>query len=279
MIKLYEQIKEEYTNLCLGIDPSDATLKSLELGCDYTGLYEFSHRLVDIYKSSVGIVKPQTAFFEQYGSIGIKLLEEIVKELRSYGKIVIVDSKRGDIGSSNDGYAKAYLQKGSPLECDALTVVSYFGFDALLPIFDMARVNDKVVFIVVASSNSEGIKFQNSQYSEGVNLSTHLAEEIVKYNTKYNSSSLGSVVGATRSDARTIISILKNSFILMPGIGAQGATFSDIKDLTSNYSCEAIPNVSRAVTYGSFDNFNITNNIKNLIKNYKGNIWKKLLHW
>ena len=117
--------------LCVGIDPHAALLASWGLSDDAQGVREFGLRTVEAATGRVGFVKPQVSFFERFGSRGIAALEDVLAAARAAGLIVIADAKRGDIGSTMDDYARAWLTPGSPLEADALTVSPFLGVGAV----------------------------------------------------------------------------------------------------------------------------------------------------
>ena len=117
--------------LCVGIDPHGALLRAWGLDASASGAREFGLRTVEAAAGRVGIVKPQVAFYERYGSAGFAALEDVMAAARTAGLLVIADAKRGDIGTTMDGYAAAWLVPGAPLECDAVTLSPYLGTDAL----------------------------------------------------------------------------------------------------------------------------------------------------
>src|SRR5699024_7180694 len=139
---------EEFGPLCVGIDPHPHLLRSWGLGTDVPGLREFSLRTVAALEGTVGIVKPQSAFYEQYGSGGVAVLQEVIQECRARGMLCILDAKRGDIGSTMAAYAHAYLTEGSALAADAVTLSPYLGVGALAEAADTARANGRGVFVL-----------------------------------------------------------------------------------------------------------------------------------
>ncbi|MGB4137020.1 MAG: orotidine-5'-phosphate decarboxylase, partial [Microbacterium sp.] len=146
--------------LCVGIDPHAALLDAWGLGQDAAGVREFGLRVVDAAVGRVGVVKPQVAFFERFGSRGFAALEEVQSAARDAGLIVIADAKRGDIGTTMAGYASAWLQAGAPLEADALTVSPYLGPDSLRETLTTAIRAGKGLFVLSATSNPEAPALQ-----------------------------------------------------------------------------------------------------------------------
>ncbi|MDO8393080.1 MAG: orotidine-5'-phosphate decarboxylase, partial [Dietzia sp.] len=142
-------------NLCVGIDPHPALLESWGLGVDAAGVREFSRRSLEAFGDLVPAVKPQVAFFEEHGSAGFAVLEEVLTSIAESGALSIADAKRGDIGSTMAGYARAWLAADSPLACDALTVSPYLGVGSLEAAFDTASANNRGLFVLARTSNPE----------------------------------------------------------------------------------------------------------------------------
>src|SRR5262245_15251285 len=145
--------------LCVGIDPHAHLLSAWGLTDDPRGLESFTLGVVDALADRVAIVKPQSAFFERFGSAGIAVLERAVRTLRDAGALVLMDAKRGDIGSTMAGYAAAYLDPAAPLASDALTVNPYLGFGSLRPAVDQAVASGSGLFVLALTSNPEGRQF------------------------------------------------------------------------------------------------------------------------
>src|SRR5690606_40933842 len=118
---------------------------------------------VEAFADTVAIVKPQVAFFEAFGSAGFAVLERTIAALRESGTLVLADAKRGDIGSTMDAYARAWLADDSPLVSDAVTVSPYLGFGSLEPAIDLATRSDRGVFVLAATSNPEGAQVQTAE--------------------------------------------------------------------------------------------------------------------
>src|SRR5271166_1013008 len=148
--------------LCAGIDPSASLLTDWGLTDDAAGLRAFGSRCVEAFAGTVPVVKPQVAFFERHGAAGFGALEQLIAEARSAGLLVIADAKRGDIGSTMEAYAAAWLDPDSPLGADAVTAVPYLGLGALQPMVDLAAAHGRGVIVVVRSSNPEGHVLQQA---------------------------------------------------------------------------------------------------------------------
>ncbi|EYR64454.1 orotidine 5'-phosphate decarboxylase, partial [Actinotalea ferrariae CF5-4] len=154
---------ERHGPLCVGIDPHPGLLERWGLADDVAGLRRFSLTVVEALAGTVAALKPQSAFFERHGSAGVAVLEEVVAATRGTGTALVVDAKRGDIGSTMGGYADAYLRDGSPLAGDALTVSPYLGFGSLAPAVDAALASGRGLFVLALTSNPEGASVQHAR--------------------------------------------------------------------------------------------------------------------
>src|SRR6266508_3529260 len=161
------QATRERGPLCVGIDPHPGLLAAWGLPDDASGLRRFSETVVEAVGGRVAAVKPQSAFFERHGSTGVSVLESIIRQLRDAGAIVILDVKRGDIGSTAAAYADAYLDQTSPLAADAVTVSPYLGVGALGPMIDSALVSGAGLFVLAVTSNPEGGVIQRARTPDG----------------------------------------------------------------------------------------------------------------
>lgn len=238
--------------LCVGIDPHPALLASWGLGENAAGVREFGLRTVAAAAGLVGIVKPQVSFFERFGSAGFAALEDVLLAARAAGLIVIADAKRGDIGSTMQAYASAWLTPGSPLEADALTVNPYLGIDALDPAFDQAAAHGKGLFVLAATSNSDAEQLQRSRDGLGATVAAGVITEVSTRNARATNGgewgSFGFVIGATVdwSDAG-IDAFTPAAPILAPGFGAQGAEPADLVRRFGAMSQYVIASESRSI--------------------------------
>ena len=153
--------------LCVGIDPSVEVLANWGRTDSVGDLEYASLRVVEAVAGAACAVKPQVAFFERYAAAGYAVLERVIAEARAAGLIVIGDAKRGDIASTNDGYAAAWLDDASPLCVDALTVSPYVGLGALGPFLEAARRTARGLFVLAATSNPEGRTIQEARTESG----------------------------------------------------------------------------------------------------------------
>ncbi len=233
--------------LCVGIDPHAALLTSWGLGDDVTGLEVFSRTVVDALADRVAVLKPQSAFFERFGSRGIAVLERVVADARDAGALVLADVKRGDIGSTAQAYAQAYLEPSSPLFCDAMTASPYLGFGSLRPLVDTALANGAGVFVLALTSNPEGPQVQHARVADGRTVAQTMLDAVGEVNAGADPlGSIGVVVGATIGDTGHDLGKVNGPF-LAPGIGAQGATAADLRAVFGSATGAVLPATSRDV--------------------------------
>ncbi|MFF2613880.1 orotidine-5'-phosphate decarboxylase [Kitasatospora sp. NPDC058046] len=232
--------------LCVGIDPHASLLAAWGLGDDLAGLESFSRTVVEALADRVAVLKPQAAFFERFGSKGVAVLERTVEEARAAGALVLMDAKRGDIGSTMAAYAEAFLSPGSPLFSDAVTVSPYLGFGSLRPALDLAREQGCGVFALALTSNPEGAEVQRAVGADGEPVAASVLRQLAAENAGAAPlGSFGAVVGATLADAGVDLAI--NGPLLAPGIGAQGATMADLPRVFGASVMNVVPSVSRDV--------------------------------
>ncbi|MER5501556.1 MULTISPECIES: orotidine-5'-phosphate decarboxylase [unclassified Streptomyces] len=232
--------------LCVGIDPHSSLLTSWGLADDIAGLERFTRTVVEALADRVAVLKPQSAFFERFGSRGIAVLEKAVEEARAAGALVLMDAKRGDIGSTMGAYAATYLDPASPLFSDAVTVSPYLGFGSLRPALDAAAASGAGVFVLALTSNPEGAEVQRATAADGRSLAQLMLDHMAAENAGASPlGSVGAVVGATLGDAGADLAI--NGPLLAPGIGAQGATPADLPGVFGDAVGNVVPSVSRGV--------------------------------
>lgn len=236
--------------LCVGIDPSAKLLEQCGLPDSAEGALEFGLRVLQAADFELAIVKPQSAYFERHGSLGIRALEELNRVAQSAEVLVLLDAKRGDIDSTGAAYAQAYFSPQSTLRADALTLHAYLGLAALTQAIDYAVEQGGAVFPVVRSSNAEGRSLQLARLPDGRSVAEELCDSINALNVRYAGKELGpvgAVVGATCEDAQAITARMPQSFILAPGVGAQGASMADVGKRMPDARKRVLPSVSRAI--------------------------------
>ncbi|HEY1652061.1 MAG TPA: orotidine-5'-phosphate decarboxylase [Acidimicrobiales bacterium] len=217
--------------LCAGIDPSESLLDAWGLSDDARGLRAFGATCVEAFAGTVGVVKPQVAFFERHGAAGMAELEILVAAARAAGLVVINDAKRGDVDTTVRAYADAWVGEASPLAADALTVHAYLGLGALAPLIHLAAANGRGVIVVARSSNPEGRSLQQAITAEGASVEDMLLGEIAALNgsAEVPAGTVGAVIGATLPPTQFALSQLGGP-ILAPGLGAQGAAPADVAE-------------------------------------------------
>ena len=232
--------------LCAGIDPHVALLDAWGLTDSVNGLEKFALGAAEALAPRVAAVKPQSAFFERFGSRGIAVLERVVETCRQAGALVVLDVKRGDIGSTAQAYADAYLDPRSPMAVDAVTATPYLGFGSLTPMIDTAREHGKGVFVLALTSNPEAPAFQHARTAEGRTVAGTVLEELRDLNAAAAPmGSFGAVVGATIADTTEDLAV--NGPLLVPGIGAQGGTVEDVRRIFGDVIDLVLPASSREI--------------------------------
>jgi len=213
--------------LCVGIDPHPGMIPELFGGDTPEGVWKWSQAIIEAAAGKVAVVKPQVSLFERHGPEGMAALQAAAKAARAAGLIVLMDAKRGDIGSTAEGYAQAYLAPGAPFEGDGLTVNPYMGLDTLEPYAKLAKAHGKGVIVLVRTSNPGAADFQ-SRIMGGAPLYVRVAEALQPLTERLMSpcgwSSLMMVIGATApEEARAVRALAPKALFLVPGYGAQGA--------------------------------------------------------
>jgi orotidine-5'-phosphate decarboxylase len=234
---------QERGPLCAGIDPHAALLHSWGLADDLAGLETFALTAGETLGPRVAVVKPQSAFYERFGSRGIAVLERLIATCREAGALVLLDVKRGDIGSTSQAYADAYLDQASPLAVDAITASPYLGFGSLTPMIDTARKHEAGVFVLALTSNKEGPEVQEARTDEGTVADTVLDRLRALNDGADPLGSFGAVVGATIASGEHRLDI--NGPVLAPGYGAQGGTVDDLRRIFGSGVRHVLPSTSR----------------------------------
>ena len=232
--------------LCAGIDPHPALMDAWGLTDSVVGLERFAMTAIEALAGTVAAVKPQSAFFERHGAKGIEVLEKVIAEARGRGALVVLDVKRGDIGSTAQAYADAYLDPTSPLAVDAITASPFLGFGSLEPMIQTALVHDAGVFVLALTSNPEGPQVQHATTSDGRSVAGTILDAIASRNVEATPlGSIGAVVGATIGEARENLDI--NGPLLVPGVGAQGGTPDDVRRIFGAALRNVLPSSSREI--------------------------------
>ena len=222
------RLQERGSALCIGLDPVESRLPPGET------LSSFCRGVIEVTAESAACFKPNAAFFERHGSSGFDALAEVMEAARTAGVPIILDAKRGDIGSTARLYAEAYLGDGD-LRADALTVSAALGIDTLEPFLELARANDRGIFVLLRTSNPGAAMFQEAMEPGLVDF---LRSE----------PNAGAVVGATDPEAgRRLREALPDTLFLVPGFGAQGG--ADLVPFFDGQGRGAVVNSSRGIIY------------------------------
>jgi orotidine-5'-phosphate decarboxylase len=251
--------------LCVGIDPHAPLLEAWGLPDTPDGLARFTDAVVDALAGSVAVLKPQIAFYERHGSRGVAVLEDAVARARAAGALVLLDAKRGDIGSTMDAYAD-YLRPDHPLAVDAMTVSPFLGPGSLQPAVDTARMHGGGLFVLARTSNPDAGAFQHAVAGER-SVAQVVVDTVRGWNTPGwvvgdplpdvaavrdlgsrlgpATGSFGVVVGATLREMDVDLDGLGGP-ILAPGLGAQGGSVADLRRLFGSGRA-VVPTVSRDV--------------------------------
>ncbi len=231
--------------LCVGIDPHPQLLDAWGLSRTVEGLAQFARTCVEALAGEVAVLKPQSAFFEVYGSAGVAVLEDTIAGARAAGALVLLDVKRGDIGSTMAAYAQAYLGDGSALAADAVTLSPYLGFGSLRPALELAETTGRGVFVLARTSNPEGGEVQKA-LRDGRSVAQQMVDEAAARNAGAEPHGcVGVVVGATTGGGLELGQL--NGAVLAPGLGAQGATPDDYRRAFGGSGNSLLPSTSRSV--------------------------------
>jgi orotidine-5'-phosphate decarboxylase len=250
----FAAVRETYGPLAWGFDPAGSILERWGIGDTADGLDRFVDLALEAAVGTVGVVKPQAAFYERHGWRGIRTLDRLVTEARGAGLLVVLDAKRGDVGSTNEAYAEAYLGPGAPIEVDALTVHPYLGLGAMSAFIERAHAAGSCLLVVTRSSNPEGRGLQSTG-GDGTSVEATLLSEIGVLNHELAPGALGPI-GAVIGPTHLVPSLdlrAANAIFLAPGVGAQGASPQDVAEVFSDCPDRVIPSASRLLLDGGPD--------------------------
>ena len=264
--QLIEKIKIMKNPTVIGLDPryemlpkyvKDKYPKTLEgVG---QAIIEYNKALIDAIYDIIPAIKPQIAFYEMYGIPGMQAFKETCEYAKQKGMFVIADIKRGDIGSTAQGYSNAYLGKTkieeneqSLYDIDFVTVNPYMGTDCVKPFIDDCKKYNKGLFILVKTSNPSSGELQDVKLENGEEVYTRVAKYVEKWGEElrgeYNYSSISAVVGATYPEQlKQLRQIAPHTYFLIPGYGAQGGKAEDIALGFDENGLGGIVNASRSL--------------------------------
>lgn len=248
-VRLQERLRE-LGPLCVGVDPSSGLLDAWNRPDSVEGLEFCALAVLEAVTGVAAVIKPQVAFFERFGSAGYRVLERLIRDAHDAELLVVADAKRGDVDWTNEGYAQAWLRDESPLAVDAVTMSPYLGVAALWPLFDAAAASGRGVFVVAATSNSEGRSLQEARTFEQERVQEMVLRSVAEMNQRDEGlGSFGVVLGATRDAPDFDLATMRGPY-LVPGLGAQGADVKDVGRLFER--CEqgtVLVNVARAILF------------------------------
>ena len=259
--RLSEAVRAKGSAVCVGLDPRWSSLpEAIRAGVDpadrraISGATEcYCREVIDAVAAYAPVVKPQAAFFEQLGPHGLVALSSIIQYARKAGLIVLLDGKRGDIGTTAEAYADAYLGNESAWQCDALTVNPYLGDDTLKPFVDVCESRNVGIFVLVKTSNP-GSGFLQDKSVDGQTVFAMMAGLVEQLSSQSKGTSgygsIGAVVGATYPQQLAVLRArMPSTWILIPGYGAQGGTAADVAHGFDAKGHGAIVNSSRGIIF------------------------------
>jgi orotidine-5'-phosphate decarboxylase len=255
--RLTEATRRHGTPLCVGLDPFPAQVPALFGAADQLETVEkFFCEILDLVAGRVPVVKPQIGLFEPWGAVGVALVSRLARYASDKGLLVILDAKRGDIGSTADGYARAFLAPNAPVPCDCVTLNPYLGMDSMEPFAQMAGEHGKGIAVLVRTSNPGAKDFQDIDCN-GAPLWIRVAEKLEPLQDRLlgrsGHSSLMVVCGATwPAEAQRLRQVLPRALFLVPGYGAQGGAARDaLAGLVPGPACPegGVVSSSRGILY------------------------------
>lgn len=259
--RLAKAVATKRSAVCVGLDPRWPSLPSILRGQidarDWEGAAEctriFCCEVIDAVADLVPVVKPQAAFFEVLGPHGMLCLRQVIDHASQRGLIVLLDGKRGDIGSTAEAYAAAYLGNDSPWSCDALTVNPYLGADTLQPFVERLQQSGSGIFVLVKTSNPGSQFIQDIACDEGRTYDRVAATvEELSLATRGTSGygNVGAVTGATYPEELSALrSKMPSTWLLIPGYGAQGAGAAEVRGGFDSRGLGALVNSSRGIIF------------------------------
>ena len=241
--------RERSGPLVVGADPHGPLLRAWGLSDDADGLERFTDIVLAAVTDTAGLIKPQSAFYERPGWRGIRALTRLVETARGEGILVVLDVKRGDVGTTNDAYAQAYLGAGAPIEADAVTVHPYLGLAAMGTFVERAAEGGSCLLVVTRSTNPEGRALQTASEELGGTVEQRLLADIGALNARLAPGEIGpvgAVIGPAPIDPPLDLAAA-NALFLAPGVGAQGAAPEDVAETFAACRERVMPSASRSL--------------------------------
>jgi orotidine-5'-phosphate decarboxylase len=270
----FETARAKFSPLAWGIDPSPEVLERWGAPDTPDGLDRFAEMALEAATGSIGIIKLQSAFFERHGWRGFRTLQRLAADARGAGLLVIVDAKRGDVGTTNDAYAQAFLGPDAPLAADALTVHPYLGLAAMDAFVTRAERSGSLLLVVTRSSNPEGRPIQSARLSSAAapSVESALLADIGALNARLAPGGIGpvgAVIGPTHIDPPLDLRT-PNCLYLAPGVGAQGATPRDVATVFATCPDRVMPSASRSLLQAGPDRHRLRDAIAALAAEFAG---------
>jgi orotidine-5'-phosphate decarboxylase len=244
---LFRNIQKKKSFLCIGLDTDYKKIPRMLLESEYP-IFEFNKCIIGATADLAVAYKPNLAFYESMGAAGYMSLEMTVNYLREHYPdiFIIADAKRGDIGNTSRLYARAFF---NTLDCDALTLSPYMGRDSIAPFMDS---EDRWVVLLALTSNEGSEDFQQVELKDGTPLYAHVIKRSASWGTVDNTMY---VVGATKAESlKYIRSLIPEHFLLVPGVGSQGGSLSEVATHGMNDRCGLLVNASRSIIYADGTN-------------------------
>ena len=263
--KLRASVKETGSTLCVGLDPNldllPQTVKQ-QFDTPEEQVSYFCKLVIDYTAEYCAAYKPNLAFFEALGKNGLAVFEDVIRHVPE-GKIVIADAKRGDISSTADHYKKAYFDE---FQVDAITINPLMGFETLKA---FSKDETKGMYVLVLTSNSGATDFLKQPYKTFDSMSEYIADQLSK-KSRFSDTHLGMVIGATQADeASTVLKYHPEGALLIPGIGAQGGSVSELEKALKNHEGIPLINSSRGIIYAGKDEGDWTEYVAEQAKSMK----------
>ncbi len=271
--RLLDAIEEKKNPSVVGLDPRIGLIPEhikeeaagegvMPFEIVHNSLVKFNYAIIDAVKDIIPAVKPQMAFYEQYGSWGVKAMESAITYARNRGLVVIEDAKRNDIGSTAKAYADGHLGMVeisdktfvTSMGADFITVNPYLGTDGIRPFLDSCKEYDRGIFVLTKTSNPSSGEIQDVLTGDGVPVYELVAGLVNEWGKELMGtgeySSVGAVVGATYPrEAERLRELMPNTIFLVPGYGAQGGTAEDVMPCFDQQGSGAVVNSSRGITF------------------------------
>ncbi len=268
--KLQQAVKDSQSTLCVGLDPNIELLPEAvkaKFDTPEEQIVFFCKMVIDYTYEHCAAYKPNLAFFESLGAVGLAVFQEVIAHIPK-GRIVIADAKRGDISSTAEHYKKAFFDK---FEVDAITLNPLMGFETLNA---FSADESKGIYVLTLTSNPGASDFLKKPFEGFDSMAEYIAHELFEYSVKVEAH-LGMVIGATQAEeAKAVINHHGNGSLLIPGIGAQGGSIDELAASLSDHEGIPLINSSRGIIYAGSDQENWIDHVSKSSKSMKESISK-----